>query len=79
MDSAFGIIKNWHVKLFSIVSPYSFYFSIELNLNEVKKDCTKGLVSDFVFIRKTQVHLEWSSTIVRKYLCPSTVGVYRGP
>jgi hypothetical protein len=44
----------------------------------VKKDCTKGLVSDFVFIRKTQVHLEWSSTIVRKYLCPSTVGVYRG-
>jgi hypothetical protein len=37
MDSAFGIIKNWRVKLFSIVSPYSFDFSIELSLNEGKE------------------------------------------
>jgi len=36
-------------------------------------------VSDLSFIKKTQVHLLQSSTMVRKYLKPSIVGIEKGP
>ena len=44
-----------------------------------KKDWTRFLISFLDFIRNTQVHLVWSSIIVKKYLKPSRVGVGIGP
>ena len=39
----------------------------------------KGLTSDLDFMRKTQVALDASSTMVRKNLCPAVVGIEKGP
>ena len=62
-----------------IITSYYFYCCLKLCLTKVTKFSKILTTSDFCFKRKIHVYLEWSSTIVKKYLWPWIDGIEYSP